>query len=87
MDFQPIITSEFRPTMTDYGLCSSYNSLMEVNVFDKMSVSNFHEVFHQSESNGVNLKMGGDREYTFMMDTRERRNYPFNATDASNYAV
>ena len=60
---------------------------MEVDVFTTEPVANFHEVYHRSDSNGVNLKMGGDKEYVFMLDTQERRNYPFNASDSTNYAV
>ena len=60
---------------------------MEVDVFTKESVTTFHEVFHRSDSNGMNLKMGGDKEYVFMLDTQERRNYPFNASDETDFAV
>lgn len=60
---------------------------MEIDVFNQDSVTNFHEVFHRDHSNVKSLKMGGDREYTFMLDTQERRNYPFNVSDASNYVV
>ena len=85
--FHPTITTEFRPTITDYGLCSSFNSMMEVNVFDENSVGNFHEVFHHGVSKNVTLKMGGEREYIFILDTRERMNYPFNATESTHIAT
>ena len=81
-------STEFRPAMTDNGLCQSYNSFYEKDVFTETSVSQFHEVFHRNiETSDVKMKAASIKEFTFILDTQDvRRNYPFVTKDGTHFA-
>ena len=78
-NFEYIKSTEFRPALTDMGVCQSYNSRYEKDVFVENSVGQFHEVFHRSvDTSGIKMEKGSRKELTFILDAQEnRRNYPF----------
>ena len=81
-------STEFRPALTDNGVCQSNNSFYEKDVFTKTSVSQFHEIFHQNiNTSDLKLKSGSMKEFTFILDTQDvRRNYPFVTKDGTHFA-
>ena len=81
-------SSEFRPALTDIGVCQSYNAHYEKDVFTEESVTQFHEVFHGNiDTSDFKLKSGAMKEYSFILDTQDvRRNYPFVAKDGTHFA-
>ena len=81
-------STEFRPALTDNGVCQTYNSHYEKDVFTEESVSQFHEIFHQNiDTSDLKLKSGAMKEFTFILDTQDvRRNYPFVTKDGTHFA-
>ena len=80
------VTTDFRPVLTDLGLCSSYNAMSEQDVFHDSAIRDFHEVFLNHEGNGINLESAVIREYSFIIDTQSRRDYQFGASHGSHFA-
>ena len=78
-------STNFLPSLTDAGLCSVYNSPMISDVFEPSSVAEFKKVFI-NESQQTELKTGSMGEYTFVVDTRKRSQYPFKTTDPKLFA-
>lgn len=77
--------TDFRPSMTDYGLCSTFNAELEKDVFQ--DVNEFHDVFLGSlKSENINLESAALREYTFIIDTQKRTLYPFKVYESTNLA-
>lgn len=77
-------STKFRPTLTDSGLCSSFNAEVENNMFQDQRVEEFTEVFHSGwETENRTLKSADLKEISFIIDTQDRRNYPFVAPGGS----
>ena len=78
-------STQFRPTLTDSGLCSSFNAEVENNVFQDKIVEEFMEVFHSGwKTENHNLASGDLKEIAFIIDNQDRRNYPFVAAEGSS---
>lgn len=78
-------SSDFVPAFTNAGLCSIYNSPMISDVFVDSSVAEFKEVFINS-SKEVEVKTAAIGEYTFIIDTQKRSQYPFRTVDSTHFA-
>ena len=79
--------TDFIPTMTDMGVCSTFNAPLLSDVFVERSVSEFHEVFLNSlNSTNRNLASADIKEYTFIIDSQARRHYPFKSTGSRTLA-
>ena len=77
-------STQFRPTLTDSGLCSTYNAEVESRVFQDETVAEFIEVFHPGlDTKNVTLENADLKEQSFIIDTQVRRNYPFVSRDGS----
>ena len=77
-------STQFRPTLTDSGLCTSFNAEMENNMFQDQTVEEFMEVFHSGwETENLTLASADLKEISFIVDTQDRRNYPFVASGSS----
>ena len=74
--------TDFIPVITDAGVCSSYNTKSMLEVFNEESVNDFHDIF-----NGQNkvspLQMANKGEYTFVVDTQSRQEFPFHDESVS----
>ena len=70
--------TEFTPVITDTDVCSGYNTRSPLDVFKKEAVGDFHEIFSSSEKKNLKLEMANQQEYSFIVDTQNRREYPFN---------
>ena len=77
-------TTDFHPTITDIDICSSYNTRSVMDVFKQDAVIAFHETFESSKKN-ITLKDASFKEYTFLIDTQKRRQYPYNKEDDSRF--
>ena len=78
-------STQFRPTLTDSGLCSSFNAEVENNMFQDQSVEEFMEVFHNGWGTENRTLASADlKEIGFIIDTQDRRNYPFVAAEGSS---
>ena len=75
--------TDFRPVLTDLGLCSSYNAMSAEDVFNYPAIRDFHEVFQYQD---INLESAVIREYSFIIDTQTRRDYQFVASHGSHFA-
>ena len=76
--------TQFRPTMTDVGLCSTFNSEAENTMFQDQTVAEFMEVFHSGlDTKNITLENADLKEQSFIIDTQVRRNYPFVAREGS----
>ena len=78
-------STDFRPSLTDAGLCSVYNSPMISDVFEPSSVSEFKEVFVNT-SQQIELKTAAVGTYTFVIDNQKRSEYPFRTVDSKQFA-
>ena len=77
-------STQFRPTLTDSGLCSTYNAEVENTVFQDHTVDEFMEVFHSGlDTKNFTLENADLKELSFIIDTQVRRNYPFVAREGS----
>ena len=78
-------STQFRPTLTDVGLCSTFNAEMENNVFQDETVGGFMEVFNKAglDAKTITLATADLKEQSFIIDTQVRRNYPFVARGGS----
>ena len=77
-------STQFRPTLTDSGLCSTYNAEVENTVFQDHTVAEFMEVFHSGlDTKNFTLENADLKEISFIIDTQVRRNYPFVASEGS----
>ena len=77
--------TDFAPSMTEEGLCSVYNGRQTSEIFVDSSVAEFKEVF------GSNVipkepKSGAIDQYSFVVDTQKRYQYPFRTTESKNFA-
>ena len=71
-------STEFRPTLTDVGLCSTFNAEVENKVFQDDTVREFMEVFSTGlDTKSITLATADLKEQSFIIDTQVRRNYPF----------
>ena len=78
-------STQFRPTLTDSGLCSSFNAEVENNMFQDQRVKEFMEIFHNEwDIENHTLASADLKEITFIIDNQDRRNYPFVATEGSS---
>ena len=81
------ISTEFRPTLTDAGVCATFNAPLIDEVFQDHTVSEFREVFlTEFQSEATKLETAAFKEYTFIIDTQKRGNFPFRALDYKNLA-
>ena len=56
-------------------------------MFQDHTVSEFREVFlTEFQSEATKLETAAFKEYTFIIDTQKRGNYPFRALDSKNFA-
>ena len=77
-------STQFRPTISDKGLCSTFNAEVENSVFRDQSVAEFMEVFHSGlDTKNLTLENADLKEISFIIDTQVRRNYPFVAREGS----
>ena len=77
-------STQFRPTLTDSGLCSTFNAEVETNMFQDQRVEEFMEVFHSGwKTENRTLASADLKEITFIIDSQVRRNYPFVAKGGS----
>ena len=76
--------TDFRPVLTDFGLCSSFNAMSEKDVFHDLAIKDFRAVF--LDQKGINLESAVIREYSFIIDTQKRRDYQFGASYGSQFA-
>ena len=76
--------TDFRPTITDVDVCQSYNARSVMDVFKEDAVTAFHETFEGSKKN-ITLQDASLKEYTFIIDTQKRRQYPYNKEDDSRF--
>ena len=66
--------TKFLPTLTDTGLCSTFNARSENFVFQEQAVKDFQDVFLGHVKTVDNsLESAVMREYTFIIDTQKRR--------------
>ena len=66
--------TQFTPTLTDTGLCSTFNAKSENFVFQEQAVKDFQDIFHGHVKAEDNLlESAVMREYTFIIDTQKRR--------------
>ena len=77
-------TTDFRPTITGVDVCSSYNAKSVMDVFNPKAVIAFHETFEDSRKN-ITLKDAGMKEYTFIIDSQKRRQYPHNQEEDDGF--
>ena len=87
--YEYISSTEFRPALTDNGLCQVYNGYYERDIFTEDSVSQFHEVFYGNkiENQSVKLETFEVEEFTFILDLQTaRRNHPFDTKDGTHFA-
>ena len=78
-------STDFVPAFTDAGLCSVYNSPMISDVFVDSTVAEFKEVFINA-SQQMEVKTAGIGEYSFVIDTQKRSQYPFRTVDSTQFA-
>ena len=78
-------STDFVPAFTDAGLCSVYNAPMISDVFVDSSVAEFKEVFINA-SEQMEVKTAGIGEYSFVIDTQRRSQYPFRTVDSTQFA-
>ena len=78
-------STDFLPALTDAGLCSVYNSPMISDVFVDSSVAEFKEVFI-NQSQQLEVKSAAIGQYSFVIDTQMRSQYPFQTMDSTNFA-
>ena len=76
--------TDFRPTITDVDVCSSYNARSVMDVFNPKAVIAFHETFEDSRKN-ITRKDAGMKEYTFIIDSQKRRQYPHNQEEDDGF--
>ena len=69
--------TDFVPMITDTDVCSTYNAKNMLDIFNEESISEFQEVFGGTDQNRT-LEMANKREYTFIIDSQSRREFPFN---------
>lgn len=78
-------STQFRPTLTDSGLCSSFNAEVENNVFQDQRMEEFMEIFHNGwDTDNRTLASADLKEIGFIIDTQDRRNYPFVTAEGSS---
>ena len=66
--------TKFLPTLTDTGLCSTFNARSENFIFQEQAVKDFQDIFHgQVQTKDNSLESAVMREYTFIIDTQKRR--------------
>ena len=66
--------TKFLPTLTDTGLCSTFNARSENFVFQEQAVKDFQDIFLGHVKTVDNsLESAVMREYTFIIDTQKRR--------------
>ena len=78
-------STDFVPSLTDSGLCSTFNSPLISDVFEPSSVAEFKKVFI-NESKQFEVKPASIGEYTFIIDTQKRSQYPFRTSDSKMFA-
>ena len=78
-------STDFVPSLTDSGLCAIYNSPLISDVFEPLSVAVFKKVFI-NDSKQFKVKPASIGEYTFIVDTQKRSQYPFRTTDSKMFA-
>ena len=76
--------TEFRPVLTDMGLCSSYNAMSGKDIFHEPAIQDFHEVFQDHQNKYIPLESAVIREYSFIIDTRQ--DYQWTASHGSHFA-
>ena len=74
--------SNYRPTLTDAGLCYSYNTMAEDDVFNEDSVQEFIDVY---EIKSKELVKASVQEFTLMLDLQSRNRYPFVPSESTNF--
>ena len=78
-------STDFVPSLTDSGLCAIFNSPLISDVFESSSVAEFKKVFI-NESQQFDVKPASIGEYSFIVDTQKRSQYPFRTTDSKLFA-
>ena len=79
--------TDFRPTITDSGICSTFNAPLITDVFKESSVSEFSNVFLAGlYPENVTLVSADIKEYSFILDMQSREHYPFHSTKSRNLA-
>ena len=74
--------TNFIPVITDADICSSYNAKSMLDVFNEESVNDFHDIFNGQKKVSA-LQMANKGEYTFVVDTQSRREFPFHEVSVS----
>ena len=77
-------STEFKPMLTDAGLCSVYNAPMISDVFEDSTVMDFKEVFMEGTQQ-TEVRSAAMGEYTFIIDTNMRSQYPFRTVDSKDF--
>ena len=75
--YKTIKETDFVPMITDTDICSTYNAKSMLDIFNEDSISEFQEIFGGRYQNRK-LEMANKREYTFIIDSQSRREFPFN---------
>ena len=55
-----------------------------MDIFNPKAVTAFHEIFEDSKKN-ITLKDAGMKEYTFIIDSQKRRQYPHNQEEDAEF--
>ena len=77
-------STDFKPMLTNAGLCSTYNSPIISDVFEDSTVKEFKEVFTEG-TQAMEVRSAAMGEYSFIIDTRKRSQYPFRTTDSKDF--
>ena len=77
-------STDFKPMLTNAGLCSICNSPMISDIFENSTVKDFKEVFVEGTQE-MEVRSAAMGEYSFIIDTRKRSQYPFRTTDPKDF--
>ena len=72
-DGYPKRSQTIKPTITDIGLCQSFNSKLEQDVFEPQTVMNYAEIFHHGRDYGQ-IMPASMKSYSFIIDSQRRFN-------------
>ena len=78
------VKSQYRPVMTNYGLCYAWNTPLISNVFKSQYVGLFENIFNFKAQP---RKKAIIKEYNFILDKHSHDYYPFNWNMDYNYFV
>ena len=78
-DGYPKRSKVIKPTITNTGICQSFNSKLEQDVFKPQTVMDYAEIFHHGRDYGQ-IKPASMKSYSFIIDSQRRFNTRYGRT-------